>query len=56
MKRVERFADGNRIDLIESGQDYFQALCMAFSSALHDIFLESYIFARAAEPKGTPGI
>lgn len=45
MKRPERFLDGNRIDLIESGQSYFQALCDAFSVAVHDIFLEAYIFA-----------
>ena len=44
MKRPERFAAGNRIDLIDSGQGYFEALCAAFSAALHDIFLESYIF------------
>jgi cardiolipin synthase A/B len=44
VKRPERFVDGNRIDLIESGQDYFEALCSAFSAAVHDIFLESYIF------------
>ena len=45
MKRMERFVDGNRIDLIESGQSYFQALCDAFSVAECDIFLETYIFA-----------
>ena len=38
------FLPGNRIDLLETGSDYFPALCQAIDGAQHEIYLETYIF------------
>ncbi|MBS1172032.1 MAG: phosphatidylserine/phosphatidylglycerophosphate/cardiolipin synthase, partial [Proteobacteria bacterium] len=38
------FLPGNRIDLLETGNDYFPALCLAIDGAQHEIYLETYIF------------
>jgi cardiolipin synthase len=40
-----RFLGGNRLSLLESGAEYFPALIAAIDSALHEVHLESYIFA-----------
>ena len=39
-----RFLPGNRIDLLETGSDYFPALRAAFAAAQREIHLETYIF------------
>lgn len=39
-----RFLPGNRIDLLETGSDYFPALREAFDAAQREIHLETYIF------------
>ena len=39
------FLPGNRLTLLNSGNEYFPALLAALESARHEIFLESYIFA-----------
>jgi cardiolipin synthase len=39
-----RFLPGNRIDLLETGSDYFPALREAFEAAQREIHLETYIF------------
>jgi cardiolipin synthase A/B len=39
------FLAGNRIDLLETGSDYFPALIAAIDSAESEVHLESYIFA-----------
>ncbi|GAB3245922.1 cardiolipin synthase ClsB [Chitinimonas naiadis] len=36
--------DGNQIELLRSGADYFPALLAAISAAQHEIFLESYLY------------
>jgi cardiolipin synthase A/B len=38
------FLPGNRIDLLETGSDYFPALCQAIDGAQHELYLETYIF------------
>lgn len=38
------FRDGNRLTLLETGQAYFPALQAAILGAIHEIFLEAYIF------------
>ncbi len=43
-----RFVDGNRIDLLNSGREYFPALLAALQAARVEIFLEAYIFAQDA--------
>ncbi len=43
-----RFVAGNRIDLLQSGREYFPALLAALELARQEIFLEAYIFARDA--------
>ena len=43
-----RFVGGNRIDLLNSGREYFPALLAALESARQEIFLETYIFAQDA--------
>ena len=43
-----RFVAGNRIDLLNSGHEYFPALLAALELARHEIFLETYIFAQDA--------
>lgn len=42
---MSEFFDGNRITLLNSGDEYFPALLAAIDSANQEIFLESYIFA-----------
>jgi cardiolipin synthase len=37
--------DGNRIDLLNSGAEFFPALLAALASATREIFLETYIYA-----------
>lgn len=43
MKRL-RFVHGNQIRLLCNGVDYFPALESALDQALHEVFLETYIF------------
>ncbi len=43
-----RFVAGNRIDLLNSGREYFPALLAALELARQEIFLEAYIFAQDA--------
>jgi cardiolipin synthase len=38
------FLPGNRIDLLETGAEYFPALRQAIAEARHEIYLETYIF------------
>ncbi len=45
MIRRNRFASGNRIDLLQNGDDFFAALGNAIDSARDSIWLETYIFA-----------
>ncbi len=40
-----KFRDGNRIDLLRNGEQYFPALEQAIDSAKNEIYLETYIFA-----------
>ncbi|MRR50649.1 MAG: cardiolipin synthase ClsB [Rhodocyclaceae bacterium] len=40
-----RFLPGNRLTLLETGNDYFPALLAAINSARREIHLETYIFA-----------
>ena len=40
-----RFIAGNRIDLLESGAEYFPALIAAIDAALAEVHLQTYIFA-----------
>lgn len=42
---MSEFLDGNRITLLNSGDEYFPALLAAIDHASQEIFLESYIFA-----------
>ena len=37
--------DGNRIDLLKCGAEYFPALLAAIEAAEREIFLEAYIYA-----------
>jgi cardiolipin synthase len=39
------FTDGNRLQLLKSGGEYFPALITAIEQARHEIHLETYIFA-----------
>ena len=39
------FLPGNRLTLLNSGQDYFPALLAEIEAAQSEIYLESYIFA-----------
>ena len=39
-----RILDGNRIDLLTSGKEFFTALLVAINAAQHEIHLETYIF------------
>jgi cardiolipin synthase len=39
------FTDGNRLQLLKSGGEYFSALINAIEQARHEIHLETYIFA-----------
>jgi cardiolipin synthase len=39
------FLPGNRIDLLDSGREYFPALLAEINGAQREIYLESYIFA-----------
>ena len=39
------FLDGNRIELLRNGAQFFPALCAAIDSARHEVHLETYIFA-----------
>lgn len=42
---IQRFATGNRVELLESGREYFPALLDAVNGATTEVHLESYIFA-----------
>lgn len=42
---MTRFVAGNRVELLETGAQYFPALTQAIALAEREIFLESYIFA-----------
>lgn len=42
---VPDFLAGNRLQLLESGGEYFPALIAAIDAALHEVHLETYIFA-----------
>ena len=39
------FADGNRLQLLRTGAEFFPALEAAIAGARHEIYLETYIFA-----------
>src|SRR5262252_3937442 len=39
------WVDGNRLQLLRSGAEYFPALEAAIAAARHEIYLETYIFA-----------
>lgn len=39
------FLEGNRLQLLESGGEYFPALIAAIDAALYEVHLETYIFA-----------
>ena len=39
-----QFSTGNHLELLESGGEYFPALCEAIDSARHEIHLQTYIF------------
>lgn len=39
------FVDGNRLELLESGTQYFPSLINAIDAALNEVHLETYIFA-----------
>ena len=45
-----RLLDGNRLQLLESGRDYFPALLADLAAAQEEILLETYIFAN--DPTG----
>ncbi len=47
---MPEFRDGNRLQLLNSGREYFPALLQALDAARQEIFLESYIYAR--DPAG----
>lgn len=40
-----QFTPGNRVELLETGGEYFPALCRAIDEAQLEVHLESYIFA-----------
>ncbi len=42
------FTEGNQIDLLNSGREYFPVLLAALQTAREEIFLEAYIFAQDA--------
>ena len=44
--------EGNRVDLLDSGAEYFPALTAAIESAMQEIFLETYIYAEDATIDG----
>lgn len=46
-----RFVEGNAVNLLENGAEYFPALIEAFESAQSEIHLESYIFVSDATAK-----
>ena len=39
-----RLRDGNRLDLLRNGEEYFPALEREIDAAAHEIHLETYIF------------
>ncbi|HQT25847.1 MAG TPA: cardiolipin synthase ClsB, partial [Burkholderiales bacterium] len=41
---TERFVSGNAIRLLKNGEEYFPALESAINAAVHEVFLETYIF------------
>ena len=41
---MSEFVGGNRIGLLRTGDEYFPALEGAFDAAVHEIYLETYIF------------
>lgn len=42
---AHRFLAGNRLSLLNSGGEYFPALIAAIDAAVHEVHLETYIFA-----------
>ncbi len=46
-----RFVDGNDIQLLETGKEFFPALIEAIRSAKQEIFLETYIYAEDTSGK-----
>ncbi|MCM2308904.1 MAG: cardiolipin synthase ClsB [Sulfuritalea sp.] len=42
---AQRFLPGNRLSLLSSGSEYFPALIAAIGAAVHEVHLETYIFA-----------
>jgi len=46
-----RFVDGNDIQLLETGKEFFPALIEAIQSAKQEIFLETYIYAEDTSGK-----
>ncbi|MDZ4251111.1 MAG: cardiolipin synthase ClsB [Sulfuritalea sp.] len=42
---AHRFLAGNRLSLLNSGSEYFPALIAAIDAAVHEVHLETYIFA-----------
>jgi cardiolipin synthase len=41
---VSRIVPNNQITLLQNGEDYFPAIEAALDRAVHEIYLESYIF------------
>ncbi|MCF8198231.1 MAG: cardiolipin synthase ClsB [Sulfuritalea sp.] len=50
MAAAPEYVSGNQLDLLESGGQYFPALIAAIEAALHEVHLETYIFAN--DPTG----
>jgi cardiolipin synthase len=42
---MNRFTPGNTVELLRSGAEYFPALIAAIDAAVHEVWLETYIFA-----------
>jgi cardiolipin synthase len=45
---LSRFIPGNQVTLLHNGEDYFPAIEAAFDRAMHEIYLETYIYENDA--------
>jgi cardiolipin synthase len=41
---LAQFISNNKINLLQNGEEYFPAMEAALDQAMHEIYLESYIF------------
>jgi cardiolipin synthase len=41
---LAQFISNNKINLLQNGEEYFPAIEAALDQAVHEIYLESYIF------------